>query len=96
MINRIAVLMFLLLASFSASADVHVDAMQTDNHRFVFSNKKMRGAKVEVYHANGELITAQKLIRRKLIIDFSDVRAGSYTIVVKKGETKKEFQFEKR
>lgn len=46
------------------------------------TSKSMRGARVQVFHENGDLVAAQKLRRRKMIIDFCDVCDGRYTVVV--------------
>lgn len=65
---------------------------------FVFTtNRAMRGSHVQVYHSNGDLVVAQMLKKRKMVIDFCDVVDGSYTIVVvsNDGHTER-FQFEKR
>jgi hypothetical protein len=61
------------------------------------TQRSMRGARVQVFHESGDLVTAQKLKRRKMIIDFCDVSDGNYVVVVvsKNGTTEK-FQYEKR
>lgn len=64
---------------------------------FVFkTEKKLVGAKVEVLSENGEVVTSQVLQKRKMIIDFCDVRYGTYTIRVTKGENVKEYQYTKK
>ena len=64
---------------------------------FVFrAEKKFVGAQVEVLYSNGEVLTSQTLKKRKMLIDFSDVKYGSYTIRVKKGNDIQEFTFEKK
>lgn len=61
---------------------------------FVFkAKKKYVGATVEVYSSQGTLVTAQSLRKRKMIIDFGDVRQDTYTIRITKGSSKKEYQF---
>jgi hypothetical protein len=56
----------------------------------------MRGSVVKVYHSNGELVTSQRLRKRRMVIDFCDVPAGRYTIVVENEKKREEFQFERR
>jgi hypothetical protein len=64
---------------------------------FVFkTERKLVGAKVEVLSENGEVVTSQVLQKRKMIIDFCDVRYGTYTIRVTKGESVKEYQYVKK
>lgn len=60
------------------------------------AERKLEGAKVEVLYANGELLTAQTMHKRKLIIDFGDVRDGVYTIRVSKGNRVQEFHYNKK
>ena len=63
---------------------------------FVFkAKKKFVGATVEVYSSQGKLVTTQNLHKRKMIIDFADVKKDTYTIRIVKGDATKEFQFVK-
>lgn len=64
---------------------------------FVFKTERsLIGAQVEVLSQNGDVVTSQKLQKRKMIIDFCDVRYGTYTIRVTKGNETKEFHYEKK
>lgn len=64
---------------------------------FVFrADRKFVGAQVEVLYANGEVLTSQTLKKRRMLIDFSAVKYGSYTIRVKKGNDVQEFTYEKK
>ncbi len=64
---------------------------------FVFkAKKKFTGATVEIYSSNGEMVTSQHLKKRKMIINFSDVRYDTYTIRIAKGNNKQEFQYVKK
>ena len=71
---------------------------QTKNKSlFVYkTQRKFVGAMVEVYTSNGDLLTAQNIQKRKLIIDFGSVLKDTYTIRVVKGNDIREFQFVKR
>ena len=60
------------------------------------TTKKFVGAKVEVFKADGELIAYQNLEKRKVVIDFREVRFGTYTIRVTKGNTSEEYQYVKK
>ena len=66
-------------------------------HLFIFKvDRKFKGSEVEVSYANGEVISTLKMEKRKLIIDFCDVKFGSYVIKVKNGNNVQEFQFVKK
>ena len=71
---------------------------QTKNKSlFVYkTQRKFVGAMVEVYTSNGDLLTAQNLQKRKLIIDFGTAIKDTYTIRVVKGNEIREFHFVKR
>jgi hypothetical protein len=58
--------------------------------------RKFVGAKVEILSSTGSVVTSQTLQKRKMIIDFGDVKFGSYTIRISKGDQVKEFQYNKR
>ncbi len=86
--------MFMAVAATASPVEVIPTRHQ---NLFVFTTKKaMRGAEVKVFHAGGDLVTSQRLHKRKMIIDFCDVKAGTYTIVVQKGKAKEEFQYVKK
>ncbi len=83
------------------SANTNSDSIEVkevkEKNLFVFkADKKFLGASIEVFHANGKVVTAQILAKRKMIIDFSEVREGTYTIRVIKGKQTEEFQYIKK
>ena len=64
---------------------------------FVFkADRKLVGGRVEILRENGAVLSEQILRKRKMIIDFEDVKDGEYTIRVIKGEKVQEFTFEKK
>jgi hypothetical protein len=68
-----------------------------DKDLFVMkTDKKFVGATVEIYSSEGELLTAQHLVQRKMVIDFSPVAQDTYIIRVVKGEEAQEFYFKKK
>lgn len=72
---------------------------EPSRHKNLFAfkaDRKFVGAQVEVLYADGEVLTSQTLKKRKMLIDFSDVKLGSYTIRVKKGDEVQEFTFERK
>jgi hypothetical protein len=60
------------------------------------TEKKFAGALVEVYTSQGELLTSQHLLKRKMIIDFGSVMKDTYTIRVVKGNAIREYQYIKK
>lgn len=64
---------------------------------FVFkADKKLIGAKIEIVQPDGNIISEQLLMKRKMIIDFDNMKEEAYTIRLKKGDVVKEFQFKKK
>lgn len=90
----------LLVMSISASATAvqTVDIVNTKyKNLLVFRLKnKLKGADVKVFYSNGDLVAAQKLAKRKMIINFCDVKYGTYTIQVHKGNTTETFSYIKK
>lgn len=94
-----------VLALLSLSGAVAADSIaregdpNTPKHKNLFVVKADRlfvGANVQVFYSNGNLITAQKLQKKKMIIDFEDAKTGTYTIRVTKGNKTKEFEYIKK
>lgn len=91
----------LILFSISVHAgpkdDTRAGISGKDKSVFILkANKKFIGAKVEVFKADGELIAYQSLQKRKVVIDFGEVRLGTYTIRVTKGKDTQEYLFTKK
>ena len=94
----IVVALMIVTTGQAAKPEDAINAGQTKNKSlFVYkTQRKFVGAMVEIYTSNGDLLTAQNIQKRKLIIDFGTAQKDTYTIrVVKDGDTK-EFQFVKR
>lgn len=98
--NAIKIVIALLITSSSVLAANDDQVGKTDSNSqqvFVFKvNKEFKGGRIEVLSAEGKRVTAQRLMRRKMIIDFCDVKTGVYTIVVKKDDQIKKFEFVKK
>jgi hypothetical protein len=94
----LATVMSLSAAVIPSRHEEVVDVVNTKyKNLFVFkAERKLIGAKVEVFSMNGDLVTAQRLHRRKMIIDFCDVKFGEYTIRITKGNEKQEFHYVKK
>jgi hypothetical protein len=74
-------------------ASIHTVTTKYQN-LFAFKvSKAFTGALVEIYYSNGDLVASKSLIKRKMIINFCDVKPGTYTIKVKKNDRVEEFQF---
>ena len=70
---------------------------QSRSDLFVFrTQKKLLGAKVEIFSDEGELLTTHTVQKRKMIVDFRDATSGTYTIKVSKGELVREFQYTRK
>lgn len=98
LLKSFLVLALLSSSAFSLSAKEAVDSWNTKSaNKFVFKgNKKMLGATVEVFYADGTLVTRQILKKKRMIIDFCEVRSGEYTIRISKDSKRKEYQFTKK
>src|SRR5688572_7126986 len=73
------------------------DPETKDKSLFVLkADKKFIGARVEIVQPNGSIIAEQILQKRKMIIDFDDVKSGSYTIRLVKGDKRQEYTFDKK
>ena len=91
----------LMVTSLSLSArrlrdDVRGGDVKHESLFVLRTNKQFVGAKVEVFYTNGSLVTAQRLEKKKMIIDFTDARLGIYTIRVTKVGTTKDFHYVKK
>ncbi len=94
----LATLLLTSTAVFAENTPEKIDVVSSRyKNLFVFkAEKKFVGAIVEILSSNGEIVTAQRLQKRKMIIDFCDVKYGSYTIRVTKDKKVKEFQYVKK
>ena len=87
---------FAFATPFPQLATIDVVHSKYDN-LFIFKvDRKLKGADVEVSYTNGDVIANLKMKKRKLIIDFCDVKFGSYVIKVKNGNEVREFQYVKK
>src|SRR6185369_8419666 len=93
----ISVSMLLIVGTMSFVSPTEIKSVTTfvvdNNQVIVKAPRKYKGADVEVVSSTGETVTFLKLNKRKMIIDFKNVRSGSYVIKIKKEATKEEFQF---
>jgi hypothetical protein len=97
---RVSLVALLISAAITAQAtpveDVSVVPTKYKD-LFVFkADRDYVGATVEVFYSNGDLVTSEKLAKRKMIINFCDTRLGEYTIRVVKGDKKQEFHYVKK
>lgn len=94
-------LLFAMTSSYALEAKPNGESVSIVSSKyknlFVFkAKKKFVGATVEIYSSNGDLITSQHLQKRKMIINFCDVRFDTYTIRIAKGKNTQEFQYVKK
>jgi hypothetical protein len=85
-------------AAQSAPREEAVDVVPSKHKNlFVFkAERKFVGATVDVYYSNGDLVTTHTLQKRKMIIDFCDVKFGEYTIRIKKGDAVEVYRYVKK
>jgi hypothetical protein len=57
--------------------------------------RRMVGAEVKVMMED-DVVSSQTLPKRKMIIDFTDVKSGNYVIRIEKGKEVKEYIFAKK
>ena len=60
------------------------------------AGKEFFGGDVEIFFSTGEFWTAQKISKRKVVIDFRNVPEGTYIIRLHKNRKMEEFKFSKR
>ena len=59
------------------------------------TSRKFKGADVELIAPNGFIVSSQKPVYRKMVIDFKKMPNGTYKVKVRKNEMRREFTFEK-
>lgn len=92
-------ILFGSVATAQATSPAEAVDVLDSRHKNLFmfkAERKFLGASVEVYYTNGDLVTSQKLEKRKMIIDFCDVKFGEYTIRLKKGNEIQEYHYVKK
>jgi hypothetical protein len=99
-IRKYVTLILFLVASMgeSIASDITpiLSAAATNAVLVVKADKEMVGGKVMVFNSNKDLVTASKMKKRKLEIDFSNADFGVYTVRIVKGNELKEFHFLKK
>jgi hypothetical protein len=94
-----ALLLFLMTSvgeSIASDGTPILSAKASNAVLVVKADKEMVGGKVMVFNSNKDLVTASKMKRRKLEIDFSNADFGVYTVRIVKGNESKEFHFMKK
>ena len=81
----------------NAKNDPEVQLIKSDlKNLFTFKvDKELVGAKVEMVYSNGDVVTIEKLEKRKMLIDFCDVKLGDYTVKISKDGFSKKFEVSK-
>ncbi|MEM7109147.1 MAG: hypothetical protein AAF519_13040 [Bacteroidota bacterium] len=87
------VIIFNSIAFVSANNDPEVRLVKSElKNLFTFKvDRSLLGAKVEMVYSNGDVVTIEKLERRKMIIDFCDVKLGDYMVKISKEGYSKNF-----
>ena len=103
---KVSIVIAICLSLFTASvavfgtsakaALVHVVSSKQKD-LFVFKvNKSWQGARVELLAPNGDVISRQRLMNRKKVFNFCDMKPGTYKITVTKNHHTEEFQYIKK
>lgn len=92
---KISALVILMSLAMPANSQNPVNVIHTRNqYQFVFKvHKEMLGAHIEVLSEDGNQIDAQQLMKRKMVIDFTALPVGHYTIVVEKDGKAESFEY---
>jgi hypothetical protein len=85
----------MLICLLSANVFAGSDPTKEKDLYVLKTDRSFVGAKVDIYSSKGHVLTTQLLRKKKVIIDFTDVKDGYYIIRVSKGSKVKEFQFVK-
>lgn len=103
---KISIAVALCLSLFTASVGLfatHADAnavhvvSSRQKDLFVFKvSKSWHVAKVEVLDFKGQPVNSQRLLKRKMIINFYDLKPGTYKIKITKDHHTEEFQYIKK
>ena len=99
---KLLTLIFLLSSAtaFATPVDQKTSSKMTSSKHpdiFVFKvDRKFKKAMIEVYSSNGDLVAITALAKRKMVINFREVKSGTYIIKVKKNNHVEEFQFVKK
>lgn len=100
-ITKILSISLVLISATLMAAPMHSDSVSVveTNKKNLFIikiNNDMKGGEVKVIHSSGEVVTSMEMNKKKIIIDFCDVKFGVYTIkVMKNGEEVESFTYNK-
>ena len=86
----------LLAIQVNANEDVEALLSKRLNVLTVKTEKEFLGGQVRVYSGNRLLIISERIEKRRLSIDFSDVVGGTYTVCIVKGDQKLVYSFFKK
>lgn len=72
------------------------DTLSKHGNKVIFRiDRKFKGGEVEVVSVNGERVMREMLYKKKLIIDFGQVKSGRYIIKLKKGMLVQKHEYQK-
>ena len=58
-------------------------------------DKEFLGAEIEIYSSEGVKLLSQKIVHRKVLVDFYYENPGKYIVHIVKGDVQKDFNFTK-
>jgi hypothetical protein len=90
-------MMLILLTVRTHAAPEATDAsvkVSADNHHMTLTlDRSMKGGTLYVFTTEGELISSASIVRRRVRIDFRNVRYGAYKVVLMAENAQREFHF---
>lgn len=94
---RISALLLVMVLTAPAHSQNSVQVIRARQaNQFAFkAPREMVKAQVEVLAENGNRIDSQQLMKRKMVIDFTALPKGNYTIVVKKDGKAESFAYKR-
>ena len=101
-VAKLLTLIFLLSAATVFASPVAITPSPkiiSSGHPDLFAfkvDRKFKKAMIEVYSSDGDLVAITALAKRKMVINFREVKSGTYIIKVKKNNHVEEFQFVKK
>lgn len=98
--KTLAVLFTFSLLSFSTMANDNHSSLKSvssdDENLIKFRvNKDLIGATINLVYSNGDVVTEELLVKKRMTIDLRAVKTGDYTVIIEKGEVKEHINIRK-
>lgn len=96
-LTLITTALLLSITSYAKVSDPSVELIDTDYKNLLkFKVKKdLVGATIKLVYSNGDVVTKEELVKKRMVIDFCDSRDGEYVVVIEKGDYSKVIEVKK-